>query len=58
MSVSYHAVVQYSIGQWSVFSVLAVQVFTDHLDMSLLTHLLSRFHPKADVASVNRKEKS
>lgn len=54
LSVSYHAVVQHSIGQWSVFGVLAVQVFTDHLDVGLLTHLLSRFHPKADVASVNK----
>lgn len=50
--VSYHAVVQHSIGQWSVFGVLAVQILTDHLDVGLLTHLLSRFHPKADVASV------
>lgn len=51
---SYHTVVQHSIRQWSVFGVLAVQILTDHLDMSLLTHLLSRFHPKADVASVNK----
>lgn len=56
MSRSYHTVVQHSIRQWSVFCVLAVQVLTDHLDMSLLTHLLSRFHPKADVASVNNRE--
>lgn len=54
MSVSYHAVVQHSIGQWSVFGVLAVQILTDHLDVSLLTHLLGRLHPKADVASVDR----
>lgn len=33
--------------------VLAVQVLTDHLDMSLLSHLLSRLHPKTDVASVD-----
>ena len=51
---SYHAVVQHSIGQWGVFGVLAVQILTDHLDVGLLTHLLSRFHAKADVASVNR----
>lgn len=31
--------------------VLAVQVFTNHLNVSLLAHLFWRFHPKADVAS-------
>lgn len=51
---SYHTMIQHPIGQWSVFGVLAVQVLTDHLDVGLLTHLLSRFHPKADVASVNK----
>ena len=50
---AYHTVVQHSIGQWSVIHVLAVKVLTDHLDVGLLTHLLSRFHPKADVASVD-----
>ena len=53
---AYHTVVQHSIGQWSVIHVLAVQVLTDHLDVGLLTHLLSRFHPKADVASVDKDE--
>lgn len=47
----YHTVVQDSIRQWGVGGILAVQVLADHLDMSLLPHLLSRFHPKADVAS-------
>ena len=51
---SYHTVVQHSIGQRSVFGVLTVQVLADHLDVGLLSHLLSRFHPKADVASVNK----
>ena len=50
---SYHAVVQHSIGQRGVFGVLAVQILTDHLDVGLLPHLLGRFDPKADVASVN-----
>lgn len=55
--IAYHTVVQHSIGQWRVFGVLAVQVLADHLDVSLLTHLLSRFHPKTDVASVDKDEK-
>lgn len=53
---SYHAVIQYSMGQWGVFGVLAVQILADHLDVGLLPHLLSRFHPKADVASAKEKE--
>lgn len=51
---SYHTVIQHSIGQRSVFGVLTVQILADHLDVGLLSHLLSRFHPKADVASVNK----
>lgn len=54
---SYHTVVQHSIGQWSVFGVLAVEIFTDHLDVGLLPHLLGRFHAEADVASVNNEIK-
>lgn len=50
----YHAVVQHSVGHRRVRRVLAVQVLTDHLNVSLLTHLLSRLHPKTDVASVTR----
>jgi len=50
---SYHTVVQHSIGQRSAFGVLAVQILADYLDVGLLPHLLGRFDPKADVASVN-----
>lgn len=49
---SYHMVVQDPVGQGGMRGVLAVQILTDHLNVSLLPHLLSRFHPKADVASV------
>lgn len=55
VSMSYHTVVQHSIRQRSVAGVLAVQILADHLNVSLLTHLLGRFHPKADVASVKKK---
>lgn len=51
---TYHTVVQHSVGQWSMFGVLAVQILTDHLDVGLLTHLLGRLHAKADVASVTK----
>lgn len=54
VSRSYHTVVQDTIGQRAVLGVLAVQVLADHLDVGLLTHLLCRLHPKADVASANR----
>lgn len=45
--------VQHSVRQWRVLGVLAVEALTDHLDVGLLTHLLSGLHPKADVASAN-----
>lgn len=52
---SYHAVVQHPIGQRRVLGVLAVQILADHRDVGLLTHLLSRLHPEADVASANKQ---
>lgn len=53
----YHSVIQHSIGQRSAFGVLAVQILTDYLDVGLLSHLFCRFDPKADVASVNDRNK-
>lgn len=52
VSLPYHAVVQHAIRQRGAAGVLAVQVLADHLNVSLLTHLLGRLHAEADVASV------
>lgn len=43
--------VKYSILQRRVMIVLTVQVFANHLNVSLLAHLFWRFHAKTDVAS-------
>lgn len=48
----YHAVVQHAVRQRRAAGVLAVQVLADHLNVRLLTHLLSRLHAETDVASV------
>lgn len=48
---SHHSMVEYSILQRRVMIVLTVQVFANHLNVSLLTHLFWRFHAKTDVAS-------
>lgn len=50
-NISHHAMVKYSILQWRVVVVLTIQVFANHLYVSLLTHLFWRFHAKTDVAS-------
>lgn len=41
--------VKYSILQRRVVVVLTIQVFANHLNVSLLTHLFWRFHAKTDV---------
>lgn len=43
--------VKYSILQWRVMVVLTIQVFANHLNVGLLTHLFWRLHAKTDVAS-------
>lgn len=48
---SYHPVVKHPIQQWGMVVVLAIQVLTHNLDVSLLAHLLSWLHSKTDVAS-------
>lgn len=48
--------VQDAMGKRCVFSILTIQILADHLDVSLLTHLFRRFHPKTDVASVCREK--
>lgn len=52
----HHAVVQDSILQRCVAGVLAVEVLADHLNMSLLSHLLCWFHAKTDVTSDKTRE--
>lgn len=47
--------VQHAILQRRVMVVLTIQVFADHLNVSLLTHLFWGFHAKTDVASKDRK---
>lgn len=53
----YHAVVQHAVSQRGAAGVLAVEVLADHLNVSLLTHLLGRLHAEADVASVKIDKK-
>lgn len=43
--------VKYAVLQRGVMVVLTIQVFANHLDVSLLAHLFWRFHAKTDVAS-------